>query len=349
MSVGMTRRLFLGFTTTGLAVFAADLCGADALVPSAKKPNLRIGVTSDIHIRYRKAMKKWEQALHFFDAQKVDGVLVSGDMADSGLVKELELVAESWFKVFPNGRRSDGEPVANLLHYGDHDTGGYLWKKDEFRKRNEYVRMSDAEFDKFLDEQMLYRFNHRAEAWERCFKEKFEPIRKVNVKGYDFVLAHFDPRGPKGGNNTPGLREFLAAQKFDPKKPFFYSQHRVSNGTAFGTGTGRKGHDDGESTEILSHYPNCVAFCGHMHRSYFCEKCFWKGGFTCIQIPALQNPIVASGSDPTDLSNGKVDRSVTQCYVLNVYDDEIVIERRNFVSGEKEAEDWETPVRSFAG
>ena len=333
----MTRRRFLGFTTTGLAVFAADLYGMEASAPSVVRPNVRIGVTADIHIRYRSALKKWEQCLRFFDREKVDGVLVSGDMADSGLVKELELVAEGWFKVFPNGKRSDGAPVANLLHYGDHDTGGYLWKKGGLRKRSEYAKMSDEEFNKFLDEQMLYRFNHRAEAWEKCFKEKFEPIRRVNVKGYDFVLAHFDGRGPKGAGNTPGLADFLAAQTFDPKKPFFYSQHRVPNGTALGSG---KGHDDGESTKILSRYPNCVAFCGHMHYSYFCEKCFWKDSFTCIQTPALRNPYVSAGSDPADLSKGKVDRAVTQCYILDVFDREIVIERRNFGTGEKQAADW---------
>lgn len=32
--------------------------------------------------------------------------------------------------------------------------------------------------------------------------------------------------------------------------------------------------------------------------------------------------------------------SVPHCYVLNVFDDEIVIERRNFGSGAKEAENW---------
>ena len=32
--------------------------------------------------------------------------------------------------------------------------------------------------------------------------------------------------------------------------------------------------------------------------------------------------------------------SVPHCYVLNVFDDEIVIEPRNFGSGAKEAENW---------
>lgn len=335
MNSNMSRRRFLGFTATGIAVFAADLYGVGAM--DAPRPLLKLGVTADIHIRYRSAMKKWEKCLRFFDREKVDGVLVSGDMADSGLVKELELVAESWFKVFPGNRRSDGEAVANLLHYGDHDTGGYLWKKGGLRKRKEYAEMSDEEFNRFLDEQMLYRFNHRAEAWEKCFKEKFEPIRKVNVKGYDVILAHFDPRGSKGAGNTPGLAEFLAAQKFDPKKPFFYSQHRVPNGTALGRG---KGHDDGESTKILSAYPNCVAFCGHMHRSFLFEGCFWKGAFTCVQIPALQNPFISSDGTNSDPSKGKVDRSVTQCYIVNVYEKEIVIERRDFSSGAVSAPAW---------
>lgn len=337
MKTDMTRRRFLGFAAGGLAVYAADLCGADRLAVPERTPNVRIGVTADIHIRYASAQKKWEQCLRFFDREKVDGVLVAGDMADSGLVKELELVAASWFKVFPDNRRSDGQPVANLLHYGDHDTGGYLWKKGKLRKRPEYAKMTDEEFAAFLDEQMLYRFNHRAEAWEKCFKERFEPIRKVTVKGYDFFLAHFDGRGPKGAGNTPGLADFLKAQTIDPKRPFFYSQHRVPKGTAFGTGSG---HDDGESTRILSQYPNCLALCGHMHRSFLFEGCLWKGAFTCLQIPALMNPAVSADGTNASPDRVVVDRSVTQCFLLDVYDREIVIQRRDFGTGGEPAPAW---------
>ena len=117
----MTRRsFFFGITSAGLVALAENPLTSGTKKP---KPNLRIGLASDIHInQWRATTERYKMILKYFDSAKVDGVLIAGDLADSGVVGELKRCGAIWNAQFPGGKRSDGEPIANLMFYGDHDT-----------------------------------------------------------------------------------------------------------------------------------------------------------------------------------------------------------------------------------
>ena len=240
---------------------------------------MRFGVLSDIHITTSKQQPYFEKALRQLDEWKVDGVLACGDLADYGLEQQLQLLADSWFKIFPNGKGRDGRSVANLMHYGDHDMSQSYWDRHDAKEAwpSEESRKNGIIFD-----------GDRKAIWERCFKEPWAPIQIKNVKGYDFVLSHFTRGEPtnKHGHNTPGLEEFFTSHKFDPLKPFFYSQHRVPRGTVLDPAAADL--DDGKSTALFSKYPNLTVFCGHCHTTAAYEKNIWQGAFTCIQVPSLR-------------------------------------------------------------
>ena len=72
-----------------------------------------------IHITDRKQQPYFEKALRQLDAWKVDAVLACGDLADYGLKQQLELLAETWFKVFPDGKGSGCACVGGrkLIYY----------------------------------------------------------------------------------------------------------------------------------------------------------------------------------------------------------------------------------------
>ena len=74
-----------------LATAAAAAGGAFADNPV--RPNLTLGVLSDIHIHTQEQVPVFEKALAFFRDAGVDGVVIAGDMADTGLVHQLEKVA----------------------------------------------------------------------------------------------------------------------------------------------------------------------------------------------------------------------------------------------------------------
>ena len=289
-------------------------------------PRLRIGILSDIHLKDTVAVQKLERALRVFRKGRVDGVLICGDLADSGIVSQLEELAGTWEKVFPGSKGIDGGYVERLFHYGDHDNRGYLRKNDSATK--ELYSLSDAEYGENLI------FKHPKDVWERVFGEPWTPIMHKRVKGYDFILAHFNPAGR---NTTPGLKPFLEGLKLDASRPFFYSQHRVLRNTVCGSGVW--GQDDGSVGCILSAYPNCCAFCGHSHQTAVREDAIWQGAFTAIQVPSLRYVTHEDGHQ--NKPNGGL---AEQGMLLLVYDDSMVVQRIDFANRRPLAEAWRIPL-----
>ena len=117
MNTNISRRWFIG----GLASFGAfggnRIFSAHAGTFSGGKPNLTFGVISDVHVRLAASREGFAKdhdtttlvhTFEWFRAQGVDAVMIVGDIADKGLVDELQYVAEAWFKVFPDDKAPDG-------------------------------------------------------------------------------------------------------------------------------------------------------------------------------------------------------------------------------------------------
>lgn len=177
------RRSFLG---SAAALAAAGTERGGGLRPRGPV-RLRFGILSDIHITDDASCVHFEKALRKFDEWKADGVVACGDLTDWGVVPQLNRLAATWFKVFPEGRRSDGKKIANLMHYGDHDTCGYFYRGHPGCVKA-YPDVEDMKKD-------IIPLGDRKAIWENAFKEEWAPIVHKRVKGYDFVLSHFNPTG----------------------------------------------------------------------------------------------------------------------------------------------------------
>ena len=347
------RRTFLGCGLGFGAVFATQGLAPFAVAPKGRL-RMTFGLLADVHVTDRTQLPYFEKALRKFDDWKADAVLACGDLADYGLVQQLKLVADTWFKVFPGGKGSDGRPVANLLHYGDHDMA--TWYVD--RPEAKALCPDDAERKASL----LFEGDNRAKAWETCFHEPWHPIELKTVKGVPFVLSHFTrgEQGNRDGNNVPGLEAFLKAQAFDPKMPVFYSQHRVPKDTACGPYAW--GQDDGTVTKIFSRYPNLIALCGHLHHAGNCELNVWQGPFTCIQVPSLRYSCTLAGRENGYSGNDRPPRppvqtmpqfpshsnNIHQGFFCQVYEDALVVRRWEFTHDAALGPDWVIPFSSFA-
>ena len=103
----MTRKTFLGGFG---AAFGSAVLPATAFA-KAGEPIMRFGVASDVHIAVgwkeggdperlglRSQPYFLEKALRWFDANKADAVVFSGDMAHTGRMEELEKLVEVWNK-----------------------------------------------------------------------------------------------------------------------------------------------------------------------------------------------------------------------------------------------------------
>ena len=327
---GISRRTFLSGAIAAAGVSPFE--GAAAAMADAK-PNLVLGVLSDVHINRAGDEATFRKALEYFRDNGADGVVVAGDVADSGQIFQLELAAGVWNDVFPGGKTPDGRRVERLFVYGNHDLLGWAWGgkgqyKDEADKRARAIGFDD----------------NRARVWERLFAEPYKPIWSKTVKGYAFIGAHW---GAEKGLDA-FLQENADRLGLRGGKPFFHIQHPHPGDTV--QGPWAWGNDHGVATRALSRFSNAVAFSGHSHSSITDERTIWQGSFTSVGTGSLRYIFSQywreNGEDHGGIAKQMAmlpEQMGRQGMVVRVYGDRMTLERREFVFGERLGPDWTVP------
>ena len=361
----VTRRFFIG----GAA--AAGAFGGCRLFRSAHglfgdgAPELAFGVVSDVHVLgsnaapeehcvFRGDTRLWQETLKWFGNQGVDAVMVTGDMADYGMVEELEAIAEAWNRVFPGGRAPDGRKVEKLFTSGNHEMNGFLY--------DDYAKLKFPEIGECRRHVLRADF---ARHWERILGEQYSHLSVKEVKGYRFITTHWgDETDMSVGycKNIFGveLQDYLDrnGKSIDPGKPFFYYQHPHLKDTCFGSWAW--GRDDGKTTRALSRFGNAVAFSGHAHYPLTDERNIWQDSFTSLGASSLRfsecthASMGSFGFENTGAADREADSVKTtphlpqgespQGMLVKVYGDRIVISRHEFPSGAALGDDWVVPT-----
>ena len=357
MSAELTRR---GFLSGALAFAAGRAFAAPHGAFSAGAPRLAFAAISDIHVKSPKSPAKYdtkvfEHALEWYRAQGVDAVVVAGDLADSGLVEELEMVGAAWRKVFPDDKAPDGRPVEKVFITGNHDHDA--WHYGTFA-RGVHPDPADFEAHKLVNDYPRH--------WKAAFGEAYAPIYMKTVGGYRFIASHWDDGDFK--QFGPRLKAFLEAhrEELSGPRPFFYVQHPHPRGTVFDAGSGVA--DDGTVAAALADFPNAVVFSGHSHWSITDERSIWQGAFTSVNLGCLRRTGFCRsrngamgyenwrtpGAKKNDAA-ARIDEAKTmphyppsfRCHhgsLVRVYDDRIVIERREFTKDRPVGDDWVIPL-----
>jgi len=320
----LNRRAFLG----GFAALGALAGCRCPFAPT--RPDLLLGVVSDIHITTPESCDRVETAFRRFRARGVDAVVIPGDLSDYGTKIAWVMLKQTWDKVFA------GTDVVPLFCTGNHDFEGW-WYGDmaEDMLANGYDG-SDAIFKLGVKE-----------TWEEVFGEPYEPIRVRTVKGYDFVSVEY--------GSAKLLADWMAKNgaRLRGSKPFFHFQHVPAKGTT-SDGVGR---GDGAVTKAaLKDFPNCVSFTGHTHVPFFDERSIWQGEYTAIAVPSLSYACGPSGYENGEDGRGgastrampfipnRLDLVGEQGYVVGVYDDRMVVERHDLACGDEAAAAWIVPL-----
>ena len=304
---------------------------------------------SDVHIGGKPdAAETLEKTLRWFASENVDAVLCAGDIAHSGLIKELEGFAEVWHRVFPgNGERGtgNGRRVELMISTGNHDVDAWGGRWSKFTE----------------DEMLAQRFNYRdnpEKTWRRLFDQPWELVWRREVKGYTFI-------GSQWSSLKPPIEAYMKgnAATFDTAKPFFYCQHAHPKGTCHG---GSTGVDGGESVRALASFPNAVAITGHSHCAISDERTVWQGTFTSIgagclhegfggfnydNVSAFWHPndrknLMASLADPKPWGG---DAKAGCCELVDVFDDHIAVHRQSVVFGRPIGPSWIVPIPARKG
>ena len=362
------RDFFIGGMAGAFSAFGGNRFLAVAGFTPSSKLRLRFGVVSDIHITKVGADEKmagwgnnltFRHTLEWFRDQNVDAVMIAGDMADNGMVEQLEAVAQAWYAVFPEDRYPDGRPVEKVFVMGNHDHHGYRYGGHAARlypdmeERMKHILRADF-----------------AKHWKRIFHEDYARFYCKKIKGFSFLGQQWDGgksmEESKYGDCDFGaeLKAFLAAKggTLDPAIPFFYVQHPHPKDTCYGPWAW--GHDGGTTTQALSSYPNAIAFSGHSHYSLTDERSIWQGAFTSVGTSSLRYtgmpydecPPLGYENTTTSSRDGgwKYDAAkmmprfdagdCRQGMLWSVYEDCIVVKRREFLSDLDVGDDWVMPL-----
>ncbi|MCQ2391568.1 MAG: metallophosphoesterase [Kiritimatiellae bacterium] len=329
----MTRRTF--FKLSSLASAAAVAAPATAVAPA-----LKLGIISDIHVddAQDKDALYFRQALELFRDAHVDGVILSGDMANLGRVEQLQCVADVWYSVFLDDKLPDGSHVEKLFVYGNHDAA----KVANFEEKAKKLHGEDWQ-------RHMISLNLAA-AWKQCFHEEWAPIYAKTVKGYVFIGCHWGNEGKLDAYLTEN------ADKFGLRgaKPFFYAQHPHPKDTVNSAhGAFSWGHDNGKSTAALAKFPNAVAFSGHSHYPLTNDTTIWQGAFTSVGASSTSYAGFLNGRDDGEWAGVKpepvpvaprLDIDCRQCLVLSVFADRMVFARHDLVQKASLGPDWICPL-----
>ena len=305
------------------------------------KPNLVFGVLADTHFRmdseWRRGIKTDRflvAALEYFRSQNVDAVVHCGDMADRGLVEEMRLHADAWRRVFPENRTPDGHVVEKLFVTGNHDI-------DAWHKGFDFTRFvpNKAEWpEKVLNTDI-------AGHWRRIWGEEYEPVWHKTVKGYHFFGMNWIPNdhGQGEAELSRCIDETMGSLVHEEKRnpaPFFFISHNITHG---------------RFNRAIKKHPNAFGLWGHWH--------FSAANWGVIRMlnettPGVQCPACPSGWRSDGKWMGGGDSGITkaplegklqggkweQGLVVSVYDDMLVIERREFSEGGSLGADWVMPL-----
>ena len=332
----------LGFIRGILASMGLGSLGGGSLFAAPqgwtppKNANLVFGVVSDTHLRTtygpsgrpgrRWPHKYFAAALAYFREQNVDAVVHCGDFAHRGQVEEMCFHARIWNRIFPKNLAPDGHEVIKLFVTGNHDTDGAGYgsfvknKYPDPEVRAKHVLQTDM-----------------AANWERIWGEKYEPVWHKEVKGYHFFGRNYKETKEE---LVSCLKSYAAALSESKAKgrPCFYMQHT---------------RPLWDVRKLLRHLcRGCVpvSFFGHNHwsASSWNVISLYKGGVPCIQVPSCEprgcGGLVGDGW----ITPAKIERTKQACkgrqgYVVRVYDDMLVISRREFGAGGSLGEDWVMP------
>ncbi|BBH22347.1 hypothetical protein Back11_36920 [Paenibacillus baekrokdamisoli] len=293
--------------------------GSDPNPPTEKAPLLTFPVMSDTHIGINDvsvdAAAKFTQALKAYgDMAKYDAIVINGDMVDSGTEQQY---ADAMNLL--NQKKLTGAKA--IITPGNHEY--YAAKKE----------LGDDKFkaaERFYDKTGMNAAGYQVEAVDKI-TEKSGVFFDTWVKGYHFIVMYHD-RSEMSDAKYSWLEKKISedeqGKKADPAKPVFVFSHYPYKGTTYGS-EGAGWDNPAQYTKfktIMAKHQNAMLFTGHTHYTLEHPNTMnADDGFIKINDSAVAFVQAHGYSNDSDIY---LDKNKSQGLMVKVYDNKLVIERR---------------------
>ncbi|MDI4650195.1 S-layer homology domain-containing protein [Cohnella hashimotonis] len=306
------------------------------------EPFLTFPVVSDTHVGIEDvsvdAAAKFEQALQVYRSLgSYDALVVDGDMTDAGTIAQYD----SAMSILEANKLKGAKPI---IVPGNHE---YYAAGDELGG-DKY-----AAAKRFYEETGMDADGYAAENVDKA-TENAGVFYDTWVKGYHFIVVDHDRSAMSDAKYAWLKKEIATDEKgnsADPKKPVFVLMHYPYKNTTYGS-EGAGWNNPAEYAKfkaVMAAYPNAMLFTGHTHYTLDHPNTInADDGF--IRVNDGSTAFVQAGGYSND-SDIYLDKTVSQGLLVKVYDDKVVIERRELdkqgaVIGTPYAIDLASPIQS---
>lgn len=224
--------------------------------------DLKFGVISDLHIHADMETgvdTNLVTMLTKYKNENVDVILITGDVATTGLKEEYDKFLAIWDSVFPD----PGAAPVRLALTGNHEFEQAIFGREE---------VQDV-YDKYMAAYGYDTVNQH-----------------IKVNGYHFIGLNSED-SPVNGKYTAATADWLreqldAAVAENPYRPIFVACHEPLPNTTYGSGWGATATQ--ALYDVLKDYPQVVYFAGHSHRPSENERSIYQNLFTAIDVTSMQ-------------------------------------------------------------
>lgn len=279
---------------------------------TSEEPNIVFPVISDTQIgRSEGGPERFDNAMNQLNqlAPNQDALVFIGDLTSHGYEEEYD----TWSSIFNKHVQPQAEQLIGIGNH-EYNYNGLTPKKSQQRF-----------FDKTGMESLYY---------------------QKNIKGYDFIMMGEERGYFYSNEQVQWLGDQLKqSEQRDPNKPIFVFLHHGIKDTTYGTEDWYIENDNQRLLrETLKKYPQVVLVAGHTHYPVSDPKSIYQKDYTAVNSGSLAYIWTEKGYLQGEVPEAEVSNGL----LVKVYDDEVVIKRRNF-TGERWVQDpWviKTPVKS---
>lgn len=283
------------------------------LAPTQKTKLYSFCALADIHLTYDTANEDFQRALAYAETN-CDFTCVAGDLTDSAAVESQLVTYKNIVDTY-----SPTKPVyaiaGNHEHYSNY-SNSYLEKYTGHPLYYSFTQGNDV----FIMVGHYGGYQDDGVGWLASEMLSIEELQwlyetlETNRNKRCFVFTHVLPHEHSVGN--PDNLYVTAG------KPLLWYVNDGGIGQAF--------------MNLLKHYKNTILFHGHSHTRFWLQKLDEKAnysnadGYRSVHIPSLAVPRDPNGTSLTDIY------AESEGYIVDVYDDCIVLNGRDFIDNEKD-------------